>query len=81
MDDQKRVSEVSEATWRTRFILVNVVTIGGTVLVLFALLLWQTDYIVEGGSVVGFPLALIGLVISFFAPRVMASRWKRRDRT
>jgi len=66
--------------WRRRFVLVNLATIGGTLLVLFALVLWQTDYVVDGGSVVGFPLALVGLVVSFFAPRVMASRWKRRDR-
>ena len=71
------MKEVSEATWRKRFILINLVTIGGTILALFGLLLWQTDYIVEGRSVVGFPLALVGLFISFFAPRMMASRWKR----
>ena len=71
------MNEVSEATWRKRFILVNLVTIGGTIVALFGLLLWQTDYIVAGGSVAGFALALIGLVISFFAPRMMATRWKR----
>jgi uncharacterized membrane protein YhaH (DUF805 family) len=71
------VNEVSEATWRRRFILVNLVTIGGTLLALFGLLLWQTSYIVAGGSVAGFALALIGLFISFFAPRMMARRWKR----
>jgi hypothetical protein len=74
------VNEVSEATWRKRFILVNLVTIGGTVLALFGLLLWQTDYIVEGGSIAGFALALVGLFISFFAARIMASRWKRSDK-
>jgi len=71
---------VGDNVWRRRFILINLTTIGGTALVLFALLLWQTDYIVEKGSWVGFPLALVGLAISFFAPRAMASRWKRRDR-
>ena len=75
------MNEVSEATWRRRFILVNLVTIGGTVLGLFGILLWQTDYIVEGRSVIGFPLAMIGLMISFFAPRVMAARWKRGGRS
>jgi hypothetical protein len=71
------VNEVSEATWRRRFILVNLVTIGGTILALFGILLWQTDYVVDGGSALGFGLAMIGLVISFFAPRLMAKRWKR----
>ena len=74
------MNEVSEATWRRRFILINLVTIGGTVLGLFGILLWQTDYVVEGGSVLGFALALVGLATSFFAPRIMAGRWKRGDR-
>lgn len=73
------MNEVSKSTWRNRFILINLVQIGGTVLVLFALLLWQTDYIVAGGTWLGFPLAMAGLVISFFAPRMMARRWKRRQ--
>ncbi len=75
------MNEVSEATWRRRFILVNLVTIGGTVLALFGILLWQTNYVVQGGSVIGFALAMAGLAVSFFAPRVMAGRWKRGDRS
>ena len=74
------MNEVSEATWRKRFIMINLLQIGGTILVLFALLLWQTDYIVEGGSWTGFPLALVGLVISFFGPRAVARRWKTSDK-
>ena len=68
---------VTEETWRNRFILMNLTRIGGTIVTLFGILLWQTDYIVQGGSVLGFALAMVGLVISFFAPRVMAGRWKR----
>lgn len=71
------MNEVDEATWRKRFILMNLVQIGGTVVVLFALALWQSDLIVAGGSWIGFPIALVGLVISFFAPRRLARRWKR----
>lgn len=71
------MSEVDERTWRNRFILINLAQIGGTVVVLLALLLWQTNVFVEGGHWIGFPIALVGLVISFFAPRMMAKRWKR----
>ena len=71
------MNEVDDATWRNRFVLMNLVQIGGTLLVLFALALWQSNLIVEGGSWLGFPLALVGLVISFFAPRLLARRWKR----
>ena len=65
-----------EALWRRRFILMNLTRIGGTMVVLLALLLWQSDVFVEGGNVIGFPLALIGLVISFFAPKYVARQWR-----
>lgn len=71
------MSEVDERTWRNRFILINLAQIGGTVVVLLALLLWQTNVFVDGGHWIGFPIALVGLVISFFAPRMLAKRWKR----
>jgi hypothetical protein len=69
-----------DSTWRNRFILLNLVRIGGTLVVLLALLLWQSDVFVQGGSIVGFPIALIGLVISFFGPKWLAGRWGRDGR-
>jgi hypothetical protein len=74
------MTPVDESTWRNRFIALNLMRIGGTLVVLFALLLWQTDMIVEGGTIVGFPLALIGLVISFFGPKWLARRWATERR-
>jgi hypothetical protein len=65
-----------EALWRNRFIAINLVRIGATIVVLFALVLWQSDLIVEGGSILGLPLALAGLVASFWGPKWLASRWK-----
>ena len=67
---------VSEATWRNRFILVNLLRIGATVVVLLSLLLWQSDLFVEGGHIVGLPLALAALTVSFFGPRWLARRWR-----
>jgi len=66
-----------EALWRNRFILINLVRIGGTIVVLFALILWQTDIFVEGGTILGLPLAFAGLVASFFGPKWLAGRWVR----
>jgi hypothetical protein len=85
MGEEERVSsagkgEVSHATWRKRFFLMFGAQVGGTAIALFGLLLWQTNYLVEGGSVLGLGLALLGLAISFFVPRVLAGRWKRQDR-
>ncbi|HWT13621.1 MAG TPA: hypothetical protein VN231_12760 [Allosphingosinicella sp.] len=65
-----------EAQWRNRFILINLVRIGGTVVVLLALALWQSDLFVQGGHIIGFPLALAGLVVSFFGPKWLAGRWR-----
>jgi hypothetical protein len=68
--------EQQEAQWRNRFILMNLARIAATIVVLLALLLWQSDVFVEGGSWIGFPLAILGLVASFFAPRFLAHRWR-----
>jgi hypothetical protein len=65
-----------EELWRNRFILVNLLRIAATVVVLFALALWQSDLIVEDGSIIGLPLALAGLVVSFWGPKWLARRWR-----
>jgi hypothetical protein len=69
-------SQEDEAVWRNRFILINLVRIGATFVVLFALALWQSDMIVEGGSILGLPLALVALVVSFWGPKWLAARWR-----
>jgi uncharacterized membrane protein YhaH (DUF805 family) len=69
---------VDEATWRNRFILINLTRIGGTILVLIGLLVWQSDMVRPGGSVSGLPLALVGLAISFAGPQVLVRRWRSR---
>lgn len=62
--------------WRNRFILINLVRIGGTIVVLLALALWQSDMFVTGGTFIGFPIALVGLVVSFWGPIWLARRWR-----
>ena len=66
-----------EAVWRNRFILINLVRIGGTVVVLLGLYIWHSDFVRAGGALeVGLPLALIGLVISFFGPKHVSRNWR-----
>jgi hypothetical protein len=66
-----------ETLWRNRFIAINLVRIGGTVVVMIALAIWYTDLLVEGGTlVIGLPLALAGLAVSFWGPKWLASRWR-----
>ncbi len=66
-----------DALWRNRFIAMNLLRIGATVVVFLGILLWQSDVIVEGGNMIGFPIAFIALVVSFFGPKWLASRWRR----
>jgi hypothetical protein len=66
-----------ETLWRNRFIAINLVRIGGTIVVMLGLAIWYSDVLVEGGTIVaGLPLALAGLVVSFWGPRWLASRWR-----
>ena len=69
---------VDEATWRNRFILINLTRIGGTILVLIGLVVWQSDMIRPGGSVAGLPIVLVGLAISFLGPQMLARRWRSK---
>lgn len=62
--------------WRNRFIAIQLVRIGATLVALFGILLWQSDVIVDGGSILGFPLALAGLAASFLGPKWLARRWR-----
>jgi hypothetical protein len=71
--------QLDDSVWRNRFIAINVVRIGGTIVVLLALVLWQSDTFVQGGSIVGLPLALAGLAASFFGPVWLTRRWKSQD--
>jgi len=64
------------ATWRNRFILMNLIRIGGTVGVLLSILLWQSDVFVRGGTILGFPLALACLLVSFLGPKYVARQWR-----
>jgi hypothetical protein len=63
------------ALWRNRFILINLVRIGSTIGVLLGILLWQSD-VFGGRSIIGFPIAIICLVMSFFGPKHLARQWR-----
>jgi hypothetical protein len=70
------MSSADDAIWRNRFIVMNLIRIGATAGVVLCLLLWQSDLFVQGGSFIGFPLGILFLVVSFFGPKLYASRWR-----
>ena len=66
-----------EKLWRDRFVAINLVRIGGTIIVLIGLYISQTDAVREGGAMIeGLGLALAGLAISFGGPKWLARRWR-----
>ena len=66
---------VSEETWRNRFITIQLTRIGGTLVVLFGLFVWNSDWLRSGGAIeIGLPLALIGLAVSFGGPQLLARK-------
>jgi hypothetical protein len=65
-----------DAVWRNRFIVMNLIRIGGTVGVILSLLLWQSNVFVSGGSIIGLPLGILFLVVSFFGPKAYAGRFR-----
>jgi hypothetical protein len=66
--------------WRSRFIAVNMLRIGGTGVVLIGLAIWYTNVVVAGGlPIIGFPLAVAGLIASFWGPVALTRHWKRKD--
>jgi hypothetical protein len=70
------MSQDADKLARNRFAIIQLVRIGGTAIALFGVLLWQSDRLVAGGSFLGFPIALIGLAISFGGPQVLARKWR-----
>jgi hypothetical protein len=66
----------NETMWRNRFIAVNMMRIGATMVVLLGLAIWQSSLIVPGGSILGLPIALVALLVSFLGPKWMARRWR-----
>jgi hypothetical protein len=61
-----------EHLWRNRFVMINLVRIGGTIVALVGL------YIsVQGGAMIpGLALAVAGVVASFAGPKWLARKWR-----
>ena len=68
--------EDPDTLWRNRFIAVNMMRIGATLVVLLGLAIWQTDLVVPGGSWLGMPITFIALIVSFWGPIYLTKRWR-----
>ena len=70
------MSAADDTKARNRFFLIQLARLGGTVLALFGLLLWKSDRVVQGGNFAGFPITLVGLVLSFWLPQHLVRKWR-----
>ena len=76
-EDKPPPPPLDEATWRNRFIAINLVRIGGTVIALLGLLVWHSDRFREGGwPELGLPMAVLGLLVAFGGTRLLVQRWR-----
>ena len=70
------MSAASDTSARNRFFLIQLARLGGTAFALFGLLLWKSDRIVQGGAFIGFPITLVGLALSIWAPLHLVRKWR-----
>ncbi len=62
---------------RGRFFVLILARLGGVVLVMLGIAIWQADLVVDGGSApIGVPVFLLGLAESVFLPKMLASKWR-----
>jgi multisubunit Na+/H+ antiporter MnhB subunit len=66
-----------EKIWRDRFIAINLVRIGGTIVALFGLYISASDLIQPGGATIpGLALAIAGVLVAFGGPIWLARKWR-----
>ena len=69
--------EEQENLWRNRFIAINLVRIGGTIVALIGVYILLSDVVVEGGAMIlGLALALAGVFASFAGPKWLVRKWR-----
>jgi hypothetical protein len=69
-----------EAVWRKRLLLYSLVRAGGVVIFLVGVAIVYTGIVRPGGwPQLGAVVAILGVLDSFFAPRLLKRHWDRRD--
>ena len=70
-----------ETVWRKRLLAYSAVRLGGLAIFFLGLAIFYTDLLREGGwPQVGAIVAIMGVVDTVFAPRVLKKLWDQRDR-
>ncbi len=62
---------------RGRFLALTLVRLGGVVILMLGIAVWQSDLVQVGGApVLGISLFVMGLTETILLPRYLASRWR-----
>lgn len=69
---------IDDGLAKRRFLLLNVIRMGGLALVLFGLAI--TQRVVDLPRELGMVIAVIGMFDFFIAPRLLARRWHETDK-
>jgi hypothetical protein len=64
----------ADTTARNRFLVINLLRLGGAAMVLIGLLM--TADRIGGGAVLGYVLLVLGLLDMFAVPQVLSRRWR-----
>ena len=77
-DDNNALEEQAQEQAKQRYMIMNGVRVGSLAALLVGLMITRT--VLPGPWVLGAVLALGGMVAFFFAPPLLAKRWKAGDR-
>jgi len=69
---------VSDETARNRWLVINLLRVGGVVMVVFGLLIANAT--IELPAVAGYVLIALGLLDTFLVPQFLARKWRSLDR-
>jgi hypothetical protein len=70
-----------DAKWRNRLLAYGAVRLGGLAVFFFGIVIIYTDLLREGGwPQVGAIVAIMGVIDSLFAPRLLKKHWDDQER-
>lgn len=71
------VSDPANDPARSRFLVIQLIRLGGVAFVLLGLVIWHGDLLTPGGDMlIGLPLVIVGVLDATVIPQLLARRWR-----
>lgn len=71
--------ETRNALWKRRWILTNVLTVGGFITLAIGLLIWRKGLFGYQDELVGKFVFLVGIIEMLLLPLLLRKKWRRED--